>query len=1463
MHESNMGRSGEEGKLRLAGGILLAVALAGCDVVYDYPDRAPEDSAARCANGQDDDLDGLVDCRDPDCSGQCQENTAERCGNEDDDDLDGRADCFDPKCSAFCAENTEKRCSNGIDDDGNSKKDCGDPGCQVFDFCREDTAAACHDGKDEDADGATDCADPGCADFCHEDTYELCHNDADDDGDGSKDCGDKDSCGVFCTEKDEARCTDGEDNDQDGAIDCADDGCGPLMACREDSAQECGDGVDNDFDGKVDCDDDSCDGLCPEETEDRCTDHRDNDKDGLIDAADPRCWLVGAPVLTRCASRPSVRVKSGFEDDSTWFPFGPIVYDPNGNEGSVATRQLPEDRPGRTDLAVSFSPIEGLFSDGLYSSPPAGLVGGPANAGRWDGFELAFSARVVEHSMAEVSLYPTSITGSGAPIPDDIESKIVGVRLDARSAPYTLSLFVDGKLVVAALELPAGGALCTGTYCDGGWFRVTMRAEGERVVVRAIGADTYTVEGPRPVTSTIPLSQIVVRGISASKPFGSGLAGIGLNYNAYIDDVALTLSEDEPCGNSTPQLPFADAPYCDAAAVGILKDSGSSVAVSVAASGICAVLTEAIVGADPSAFTSYRSTDGIAWDGPPVTSGGAAGNGGGAGSGGISGNGSGGASGAAGAAGSSVAGAFHAVPSGAIALGAGVAFDPEAKAFRAVLAWKTATDVRYAVTRSADCSSWEAPVDAFAAPLDAEAPSYLIADGAHQILFTRAANDQTGRTLWRIVSTDGGSSFPGEPTAVAEFPSELFVAAPVAITKLGARDIVATYPLLPVSGTPGLGVMVAKDSSLGHWEATTSWPVIRPSGDGARFDGLELPAGSIGWVNEKRGFLLYGGRGGRFALGLGDGTVYQPLSAGTATLSSAARTHKLPGGSGGSGGTKAPPICGDGSCQKTEGESCSSCEIDCGCDGTTLLQERVDDPTTWQLLVPAGGGIGVSIDRESDVLQVGPRNLVGPTTAAVGRALRSLGANLEGDFEVEASMWVDQSLQGCSFAVGVGRGDELLSAPGVTATGVYAVFVPQLGCTGAPFSVVPVGGKGQLVPKSTICAGAGVPWFGQRYTLRLRRQGGTVAVSLRDPEGCASPANGPTSMKYSGAMPSLDTLVVAALGSGCKYWPIRLDDFIVRRLGDPASCPASTVVCSGVCADTTSTPEHCGACGVACEAGKTCTAGTCVCNGTTQCDDGCFDLSTDAQHCGDCAKSCGETEQCVVGGCQPIPGCTKVCNGACVDTQVNPNHCGDCGKTCNEGLCEKGACTCPAGFSMCAGGCKETQFDPTNCGGCGTTCAAAQHCTAGKCEGETCVPPCNPGETCAFGVCVLAKPGDVCATAIPVPDGGGVVPVELSQYAADYPLCSPTVAHDAAFSWTPSASGKALIDASTSVPDPGLTVSIGTDPACLAPAMPGSCATGVSPIHLTVDVVASQKYFIVVGGTAPSHELVELSVKLP
>ncbi|MEM7244638.1 MAG: hypothetical protein AAF533_04810 [Acidobacteriota bacterium] len=232
----------------------------------DDPDCALSCPEADCFDGVDNDGDGRADCEDLDCADECVEMD---CSDGVDEDMDGDTDCADDDCWLSCPEG---ECDDGIDNDADGDVDCADDDCWLS--CPE---GECDDGLDNDMDGAVDCDDSDCWLSCPEGE---CDDGMDNDMDGAVDCDDPD-CALSCPEAD---CADGVDDDGDGATDCADPDC--WLSCPE---GECDDGMDNDGDGDVDCADEDCALSCPE---DDCADGMDDDGDGAIDCADPDCWPV-------------------------------------------------------------------------------------------------------------------------------------------------------------------------------------------------------------------------------------------------------------------------------------------------------------------------------------------------------------------------------------------------------------------------------------------------------------------------------------------------------------------------------------------------------------------------------------------------------------------------------------------------------------------------------------------------------------------------------------------------------------------------------------------------------------------------------------------------------------------------------------------------------------------------------------------------------------------------------------------------------------------------------------------------------------------------------------------------------------------------------------------------------------------------------------------------------------------
>jgi hypothetical protein len=221
-----------------------------------------------CADGLDDDGDGLIDCEDPDCQSSWACDAAEResdCADGDDNDGDGAVDCADTDCG-YLNECRETACDNGIDDDGDGQMDCNDLDCLIDqrEVCGE---LSCEDGDLAHQSGffnfLLDCADPSC--FTDPEWEEQCATERTE-IDYTERC---DLTVVFNQESGLVEGVDGPDVDDATSLEnelagCDDPDCATYWLCDQPVSAEgwdnCGDCLDNDGDGLEDCDDRDCDG---------------------------------------------------------------------------------------------------------------------------------------------------------------------------------------------------------------------------------------------------------------------------------------------------------------------------------------------------------------------------------------------------------------------------------------------------------------------------------------------------------------------------------------------------------------------------------------------------------------------------------------------------------------------------------------------------------------------------------------------------------------------------------------------------------------------------------------------------------------------------------------------------------------------------------------------------------------------------------------------------------------------------------------------------------------------------------------------------------------------------------------------------------------------------------------------------------------------------------------------------
>ena len=324
--------------LPVTGSCEAACADADADTICDEDDT--------CASGDDridTDGDGTPDA----CEG------VELCANGLDDDGNGLVDCFDSACAAdvACAIVTREVCNNLIDDDRNGLTDCADPFCATEPGCVV-LSELCTNGADDDGNGLIDCADPACAadPACVVISLEVCGNGLDDDGNGRIDCADP-ACAAEpgCLVTGPEICGNGLDDDRNGFTDCGDAACAADPTCIV-GPEVCGNSIDDDRNGRIDCDDPACaaDAGCAVSSE-VCDDLVDNDGDRLIDCGDPDCaGDVACPVGPQLCTSPN--------------PFG--TY----GSRTGATSTLADNQAG--SCAVSNGP-ETVYS---FTAPAAGIM---------------------------------------------------------------------------------------------------------------------------------------------------------------------------------------------------------------------------------------------------------------------------------------------------------------------------------------------------------------------------------------------------------------------------------------------------------------------------------------------------------------------------------------------------------------------------------------------------------------------------------------------------------------------------------------------------------------------------------------------------------------------------------------------------------------------------------------------------------------------------------------------------------------------------------------------------------------------------------------------------------------------------------------------------------------------------------------------------------------------------------
>lgn len=281
----------------------------------------------RDQDGETPEMCGGSDCND--LNPNVGQNQSEICADGADNDCDGVADCVDPACENVpdcgCVPEPED-CDNGVDDNCDTIVDCFDAACLGTPACGC-VAEVCGNGVDDDCDGPVDCSDADCANnaLCNcAPNDESCDNGADDDCDFRVDCEDPEcgndpACRCFGPPSPE-NCFDFIDNDCDEQTDCADLDCVNSPACQQCSQEVCSDALDNDCNNLIDCGDPAC-ALSPscQAVQELCNNELDDDLDQKVDCSDPDCAASPNCVLkqSNCFSPKAISASGSYTGDTT------------------------------------------------------------------------------------------------------------------------------------------------------------------------------------------------------------------------------------------------------------------------------------------------------------------------------------------------------------------------------------------------------------------------------------------------------------------------------------------------------------------------------------------------------------------------------------------------------------------------------------------------------------------------------------------------------------------------------------------------------------------------------------------------------------------------------------------------------------------------------------------------------------------------------------------------------------------------------------------------------------------------------------------------------------------------------------------------------------------------------------------------------------------------------------------
>ncbi len=358
-----------------------------------------------------------------------------------------------------------------------------------------------------------------------------------------------------------------------------------------------------------------------------------------------------------------------------------------------------------------------------------------------------------------------------------------------------------------------------------------------------------------------------------------------------------------------------------------------------------------------------------------------------------------------------------------------------------------------------------------------------------------------------------------------------------------------------------------------------------------------------------------------------------------------------------------PPGCGNGICDRTSGENCATCLLDCPCPATGTVC------TATGMCATCGG---------RDQPCCGSRVCQSPPASLYS------SANCGSDSICHWSCLANR--EDCDGSIANGCEADLTS-PRTCGNCLTNCPLTRPSCMreGAAYAC----GSGCPVSTQTLC---GTSCSDVRVDVANCGSCGNICPSGADCQNgtCLCPAGQSICGNRCVSLQASNNNC-GACGAVCSPGQV--------CLSGSCRCPVGTVLCAGAC--LVESDMRCGSsCQDCTSSGRMCTAGSCSCPaGTVSCDGSCTDALSNSRNCGMCGAACtapsGATPTCSGGMCGFLCNTgTHNCGGICV-SNGSPQNCGsnscspcfppaNATSTCNGLSCDF---LCNAGYSRAGGNC--------------------------------------------------------------------------------------------------------------------------------------------------------------------------------